>query len=219
MYIIVAGGGKVGRYLTEALLRRGHEMLLVERNEAKVRTYTEQFGEVVMQGDACEAAVLEDAGARRADVVIAVTGDDEDNLVICQMAKRKFGVPRTIARVNNPRNRRIMQQLGIDDVVSQTEVLLDIIEEKIPGEAALLHTLPLQNPAYSVLSVMINPNSPIANVLMSSIDFPENANVLVIMRGGAIVVPDDTARFEIGDEVIILTHTSAEAAVRELVQA
>src|SRR5688572_6028730 len=104
MYLIVAGGGKVGYYLTKTLVNEGYEVLLIEKDQRKVDIYSERFGGVVIRGDACEAAVLADAGASRANVVIAVTGDDEDNLVICQMAKRKFNVPRTIARVNNPKN-------------------------------------------------------------------------------------------------------------------
>src|SRR5512143_2560301 len=109
MYIVVAGGGKVGFYLAKALVNEGHEVLVIERDRRKCEVIAEDLGSVVMRGDAAEAATLGEAGVNRADVVVAVTGDDEDNLVICQMAKRKFQVPRTIARINNPKNERIFK--------------------------------------------------------------------------------------------------------------
>ena len=117
MYIIVVGGGKVGYYLAKTLVNEGYELLLIEKNPRKVATYRERFGEVVIEGDGAEMTTLEEAGVNRADVVIAVTGDDEDNLVICQTAKKLFNVPRTIARVNNPKNEEIFRRLGIDVTV------------------------------------------------------------------------------------------------------
>ncbi|MDQ3929672.1 MAG: TrkA family potassium uptake protein, partial [Chloroflexota bacterium] len=130
MYVIVVGGGKVGYYLTKTLVHEGYEVLLIEKNLKKVSTYHERFGSVVLEGDGAEMATLETAGAARADVVIAVTGDDEDNLVICQTAKKLFHVPRTIARVNNPKNEEIFKKLGIDVTVSSTNLILNIIEQE-----------------------------------------------------------------------------------------
>src|SRR5829696_3612540 len=140
MYIIVAGGGKVGYYLTKTLVNEGYEILLIEKSAKKVAVYAERFGSVVMEGDAAELSTLEAAGAARADVVVAVTGDDEDNLVICQTAKRLFNVPRTIARVNNPKNEEIFRRLGIDVTVSSTNIILSIIEQEIP-ERGLVHLM------------------------------------------------------------------------------
>src|SRR5947209_8830861 len=114
MYIIVVGGGKVGYYLTKTLVNEGYEVLLIEKNPKKVNTFVERFGAVVQQGDGCEVTTLDQAGAGRADVVIAVTGEDEDNLVICQVAKERFHVHKTIARVNNPKNEEIFRRLGVD---------------------------------------------------------------------------------------------------------
>src|SRR6059058_255113 len=111
MYIIIGGGGDVGYYLTRNLLGRGHEVLLLEKNAARQQLLSEELGESVVRGDACEARTMEEVGAGRADVVIAVTGDDEDNLVICQVAKKRFKVGRTIARVNNPKHAEIFQKL------------------------------------------------------------------------------------------------------------
>ena len=133
MFIIVAGGGKVGYYLTRELLDHGHEVVLIEQVSRKATGLTEKLGDVVLEGDAADASTLETAGIVRADVVIAVTGQDEDNLVICQMAKRKFNVKRTIARINNPKNERIFERLGIDQAVSVTKLIMGAIERGIPS--------------------------------------------------------------------------------------
>src|SRR5207248_3307500 len=127
MYIIIGGGGEVGYYLTKNLLHQGHEVLLLEKSSKRANTLNDELGQSVLRGDACEARTMEDAGARRADVVIAVTGEDDDNLVICQLAKKRFKVGRTIARLNNPRNEALFQKLGIDITVSPTRAILSLI--------------------------------------------------------------------------------------------
>jgi len=131
MYVIVIGGGKVGYYLTKHLLERGYEVTLIEKDPRRAETLTSQLGEVVMVGDGDEMAFLATTGMERAEVVVAVTGDDEDNLVACQLAKRKFNVPKTVARVNNPSNVQIFKTLGVDVTLSATEVLLDLLEREL----------------------------------------------------------------------------------------
>jgi trk system potassium uptake protein TrkA len=138
VYVIVVGGGKVGYYLTKHLLERGYEVTLIEKDPKRAETLTSQLGEVVMVGDGDEMAFLATTGMERAEVVVAVTGDDEDNLVACQLAKRKFNVPKTVARVNNPANVRIFNTLGVDRALSATEVLLDLIERELGDEAPRL---------------------------------------------------------------------------------
>src|ERR1700694_4220698 len=133
MYIIVGGGGDVGYYLTKSLLNQGHEVLLLEKGSARFQALSDELGQSVVRGDACEARTMEEVGASRADIVIAVTGEDDDNLVICQMAKKRFNVGRTIARLNNPKNELIFQILGIDVTVSPTKSILSLIEAEIPG--------------------------------------------------------------------------------------
>ncbi len=127
MYVIVVGGGKVGYYLSKHLLDRGYEVTLIEKDPRRAEVLNSTLGEIVMVGDGDEMAFLATTGMERADVVVAVTGDDEDNLVTCQLAKRKFNVPKTVARVNNPANVRIFKTLGVDVALSATEVLLDLI--------------------------------------------------------------------------------------------
>jgi trk system potassium uptake protein TrkA len=142
VYIIVAGGGKVGFYLAQNLLSEGHEVLLIERNPRRVTEINDVLGMVAIAGDAAETATLVAAGAPRADVVVAVTGEDEDNLVICQVARAKFHVARTIARVNNPKNENLFRMLGVDVTVSQTDYILNLIEQAIP-QRSFIHLLNL----------------------------------------------------------------------------
>src|SRR3990172_858618 len=132
MYTIVVGGGKVGYYLARELLDEGHEVLIIEKDAGKCERIAEELGDIALRGDGCEASTMEMAGFGRADMVIAVTGDDEDNLVSCQVAKVKFAVPRTIARINNPKNEDIFKRLGIDTTVSATAAILAHIEQELP---------------------------------------------------------------------------------------
>src|SRR5207237_10666551 len=136
MYVVVVGGGKVGYYLTKSLLAENYEVVLSEKERHRAEELADELGEsVVVRGDGCEAGFLAEIGTHRADGFVAVTGDDEDNLVSCQMAKVKFQVPRTIARVNNPKNQAIFQRLGIDVTVSATNIILAIITQEIPKHA------------------------------------------------------------------------------------
>lgn len=215
MYIIVAGGGKVGRYLTETLVNDGYEVLLIERIKAKVEQYTEQLGGVVVQGDACEAQVLADAGAGRADVIIAVTGDDEDNLVICQMAKRKFNVGRTIARVNNPKNERIFKHLGIDATVSNTTVILKMIEQEIPSHS-LWHLMNLRSSNLEIIDALLSPTSPAVNKTLSAVKLPADTSIVLVIRGGKTMVPRGDLVFEPRDEIVAIVARNNEREVRQL---
>ena len=138
MFVLVVGGGRVGYYLTRELIQSGHEVVLMEKDRARAAQITDEIGSIVIPHDGCEGKYLAEAGANRADVVAAVTGDDEDNLVICQMAKHHFDVPKTIARVNNPANEALFEHLGVDEQISPTRMILASIEQEIPVRE-LLH--------------------------------------------------------------------------------
>ncbi len=215
MYIIVVGGGKVGYYLTKTLLVEGHEVLLIERSRLKVDVFNERLGSVVIAGDGAEAAVLSEAGAQRADVVIAVTGEDEDNLVICQMSKAKFHVPRAIARVNNPKNEAIFQRLGIDVTVSQTEHILKLIEQKIP-EKSFVHLLNLRHDDLAIVEAKVTEDSQVARKRVSEIHFPVNCVVAAIIRGPDPVIAQPNTEVLPGDELIIVAHANQEDELRQM---
>lgn len=215
MYIIVVGGGKVGYYLTKTLLNEGHEVLLIERDVSKVETYAERFGSVVLAGDGAEAATLAAAGAARADVVIAVTGEDEDNLVVCQVAKQKFHVGRTIARVNNPKNEQLFRVLGIDVTVSQTNYILNLIEQAIP-ERAFIHLLSLRHADLAIIEATISEKSPVARRTIDDIELPVDCVIAAIARGPHLIVPKGSTEILPEDEIIAVTHREQEDELRRL---
>lgn len=215
MYIIVVGGGKVGYYLAKALLGEGHEVLVVEKDRKKSERIAEELGSIVLRGDGCEASTLADVGTSRADVVVAATGDDEDNLVICQMAKRKFNVSRTIARINNPKNERIFKLLGIDATVSSTNVILSQIEQEIPRHA-LVHLLRLHGGDVEVIEATIQSDSPIAGKQLRSISLPPDSAISVVVRNDHLVVPTADTKLQPGDEVIALTKVEQEETLRKI---
>ena len=215
MYIIVVGGGKVGTYLTQTLLADGYEVLLIERSPEKVEGFVERFGAVVVAGDGAEAATLMAAGAARADVVIAVTGEDEDNLVVCQMAKQKFHVGRTIARVNNPKNERLFRLLGIDVTVSQTSYILNLIEQAIP-ERSFVHLLSLRHADLAIIEAKIAESSAVAHQAIGEIEFPVDSVVVAISRGPHLVLPTPATELLPGDDVIAVTHREQEDDLRRL---
>ena len=215
MYIIVVGGGKVGYYLTKTLLNEGHEVLLIERDVHKVETYAERFGSVVLAGDGAEAATQAAAGAARADVVIAVTGEDEDNLVVCQVAKQKFHVGRTIARVNNPKNEQLFRLLGIDVTVSQTNYILNLIEQAIP-ERAFIHLLSLRHADLAIIEATISEQSPVAHRSIEDVELPVDCVIAAIARGPHLIVPNGSTEILPDDEIIAVTHREQEDELRRL---
>jgi trk system potassium uptake protein TrkA len=217
MFVIVAGGGKVGFYLAKALLNEGHEVLVIERNRGRVDQIKEELGAVALLGDASEASVLVAAGIGRADVVVAVTGHDEDNLVICQMAKRTYSVARTVARINNPKNEKIFSILGIDATVSSTELILQEIERRLPG-SALVHLRVLREADLDLVEATVRPGSTIVGRTLRSIRLPSDTAILVIVRGGKTSVATLESSFEVGDEVIAMTRSDQEESLRRLLQ-
>ena len=213
MYIVVVGAGKVGYYLTKTLVSEGYEVLLVERNAEKVERISERFGAVVMLGDGAEAATLQRAGAARADVVIAVTGEDEDNLVICQVSKKMFGVAHVIARVNNPKNEELFKRLGIDTTVSVTNIILSYIEQSLP-DRPLTHLLTLSHADLAIVEASVDNRSPYAGRPLGEVRLPPDVAVSAIIRGSDLLIPGPDTRLQPGDDVIALTHRSSEDELR-----
>jgi len=168
---------------------------------------------VIVHGDGCEARTLADAGTERADMLIAVTNEDEDNLVACQVAKNKFKVPRTIARINNPKNEALFKKLGIDVTVSSTNLILEHIEEEVPTHP-LIHLLTLKGGSLEIVEVKIPQNSSVAGKRMKEIDLPPDSVIcLMIGKWGAQVPSGDTI-LEAEAKVIAVTRPEAEEALR-----
>jgi trk system potassium uptake protein TrkA len=216
MFIIVVGGGKVGYYLTQSLLEEGHETLVIEKDPRKCAALTDELSANVLHGDGCEVSFMIEAGMSRADVVVAVTGNDEDNLVVCQMAKHKFNAPRTIARINNPKNERIFRQLGIDVTVSSTELILSQIERVIPAQS-LVHLLTLRNVGVNFVELELPPNSPALGRPLQELGIPDDCVLPLIIRGGKeVFVPYGNTVLRAEDQVIAVTSEASEETLRQI---
>ena len=214
MYIIVIGAGRVGYYLTRALLGEGHEVLAIEKNAAVCRTINEEMGNVCFRGDGCEAATLQEIGTGRADMLVAVTGDDEDNLVACQVAKFKFNVPRTIARIRNPRNETLFKKLGVDVTVSSTHIILEAIEEEVPTHP-LTHLLAIREEGLEIVDVRISLDSTTVGKSVKELSLPAGSElVLIIPKELKPYVPTADAILKAGDRIIALTAPESEEALR-----
>ncbi len=216
MYVIVIGGGKVGYYLAKSLIDNRHEVLIVEKDIARAQRVADELGaDGVFRGDGSEARVMEQFGMSRADVVCAVTGDDEDNLVICQMAKQRFHVQRAIARVNNPRNQGIFHKLGIDVTVSSTDIILSQIEQSIPSQS-IIHLLTLQQAGVRLLEVRLEEDSPAIGKPLKSLGMPSDTILSVVVRDGLATVPYGDTVLQANDDVIAVASTESEETLRRI---
>jgi trk system potassium uptake protein TrkA len=213
VYIVIVGGGNVGYYLAKTLSTTSHEVLLMEKDRQVHRMIAEELGEIAVQGDGCEVRLLEEAGVGRADVVVAATGDDEDNLVICQMSKRMFNVPRTIARVNNPLNEDLFHRFGIDATVSSTKIIYNLIEQEIQtGQVTPLAAL--KRGRLEIVDIEISENSPVLGKPIMELKLPAEAIIVCIVRQDRAMIPRGDMRFEVGDGVIALVRSELEHEIR-----
>ncbi|MGQ9572604.1 MAG: potassium channel family protein [Dehalococcoidia bacterium] len=214
MYIIVVGGGKVGYYLAKQLVEDGHEVLVIEKDAAKCHQIAAELGDIVLRGDGCEGITLEAAGTGRADLLIAVTGDDEDNLVACQVAKNKFNVPRTVARINNPKNELIFKKLGIDTTVSSTGLILANIEQELPSHP-LIPLLTIKGGGLEIVEVKVPERSAIVGKRVGDLLLPQQSLItLLIDEEGMPRIPTNDTIIRAGDEVVAVTRRESEDALR-----
>jgi trk system potassium uptake protein TrkA len=214
MYIIVVGGGQVGYYLTKALLDEGHEVLVIEKDASISQVIASELGSVCLHGDGCETATLAEAGTGRADMLIAVTGDDEDNLVACQVAKYKFKVPRTIARVRNPKHEALFKKLGIDVTVSTTNIILERIEREVPSHP-LMHLLDIQEKDLVIVEIKIPPDSATIGKQVKELSLPpESILSLIIRKEKKPTVPTSSTTIQAEDQIIAVTSPESEDALR-----
>jgi trk system potassium uptake protein TrkA len=214
VYIIIVGGGKIGYFLARQLLEDQHEVLIVEQNAEKAAQIAEDMGEIVMIGDGCEASTMERAGMGRADMAVALTGDDEDNLVVCQVAKHKFNVPHTIARINNPKNERIFKMLGIDATISSTGVILGHIEQELPSHP-MIPLMTLKGGGLEIVEVKIPPDALVVGKPVKGILLPQKSLItLIIGSDGQARLPSPDTMIQAGDEVVAVTMLESEDALR-----
>jgi trk system potassium uptake protein TrkA len=216
MYVIVVGAGKVGYYLAKELLEapEAHEVLVIEQDPAKVDRVTQELGDIALRGDGCEASTMEAAGFGRADMVIAVTGDDEDNLVVCQVAKAKFSVPRTIARLNNPKNESIFKRLGIDTTVSATAAILAQIEQELPTHP-LIHLLQLKGGGLEIVEIKVPKSAAIVGKRIGDLLLPQQSLItLIVDAEGVPRVPGNDTVIRAEDQIVAVTRRESEDGLR-----
>ena len=214
MYFVVAGGGEVGYHLSKALLEAGHEVMIIERDRRRALWIEEQLGSVVINAPADEGRSQLQAGCQRADAVLAVTGDDEDNLIISQLAKLKCGANRVIARVNNPKNEIVFKAMGIDETLSSTRVLMGVIEQELPT-GGFMPLMPLTRSDLEIVEAEIAVGSPAANKDVEAVGLPAGAHIGAIVRNGQILHAHRDTRLETGDRIIVFAPTAAEQEVRK----
>src|SRR5689334_8519804 len=211
-YVIIAGAGKVGWNLARELLEKGHEVTCIEQDRRRYLTVEQELEHAVQYGDATELWVLERAGIQRADLVVAVTGDDEDNLLICQVAKEKYLCDRIIARVNNPRNYDHFKLLGIQPAISATDLILRLIEHEVP-RYGLVHLLALEEERLEIIELEVNPEAPTVGERISDIVLPEGSLIISVLREGSGFVPRPDTVIEAGDEVLLVLNPGLEKAI------
>ena len=210
--MLVVGAGKVGWNLTRELIGRGNEVTVIESDPARFATVEEELEHSAQYGDGSELWVLQRGGIERADMVIAVTGDDEDNLLICQVAREKYAVERVIARCNNPRNLQHFELLGIKPAVSATDLILRLIEHEVP-RYGLLHLLDLPQERLEIIEVEVAKGSPADGAQVKDLGLPDGSLAISILRDGTGFVPLADSVIEAGDEVLVVLDTGLEDKV------
>ncbi len=216
MYVVVAGGGKVGANVTRTLLGMGHEVTLVEQRPDRFARLEEEFGPVVIRGDATEISVLERAGiARPPELLLAVTGDDEDNLVISQIGKEGYGVPKAIARVNDPRNQEHFDLLGITQTICATTSILGLVEHEVP-EHGLVKLLELQKEGLEIVEVQIDGKSRVAGSRVAGLSLPKGSRLISVFRHGRTELVEPGTVIRPGDQVLAVVATESAPELRKV---
>ena len=217
MYVLIVGAGKVGWNLARELIGKGHELTVIESDPVRYATVEDELEHAAQYGDGSELWVLDRGGIERADMVIAVTGDDEDNILICQVAREKYGVERVIARCNNPRNLQHFELLGIKPAVSATDLILRLIEHEVP-QYGPLHLLDLPQERLEIIELEVASDSPAAGHEVKDLGLPDGSLVIAIMRDGTGFVPLADSMIQAGDEVLLVLDTGLEDIVAERFQ-
>ena len=218
MYVIVVGGGDVGIQLAKRLIARDHEVLIIEKEASQSTRLANLLGDQhVMLGDACDLLTQKSSGFARADVVVAVTGEDEDNLICCQLAKEVWKVKRLIARVNDPAHEEVFRTLGIDDTVSSTRILFGMIDQQISSDE-LIPIGNLHKGAVEVVESELSKESPLVGVAVRDVALPQGTYIVYILRGGVGMVVDGDTVFQVGDLVVAIVPVARADGLRAVLR-
>lgn len=209
MYIVVVGCGRIGSHLAKALMAVGHEVTILENNVSKFQIAARDMGSVVMQGDGTSIPTLDVAGVTRAELVIAVTGSDETNLAVCQMAKSALKAPRTMALIKSPGHEGLFRSLGVDNVINRTRLVLSTIEEEVP-DAPLVHLLNIPHHSMDIISLSIPNDSAAIGQSLGEIDMPPNSFVTLVVNKSGPSLPHDELVLGAGDDIVLVTVQDEE---------
>lgn len=216
MKVVIAGAGSVGSFIAEDLQAAGHDVLVIEQNELEVKKLAEQIPCRFLVADACEVSSLQLAGLAEADVVVAATGDDEDNLVVSLLAKQEFMVPRVVARVNNPKNHWLFNKTwGVDVSVSTPHLLSSLVEEAV-SVGSLVRLLSFEKSGARLVEVTLAEDSPANNVEIAQLGLPKTASIVAIIRLDNVIVPRGNTLLHDGDEVVALVTEDSEAEIKTI---
>ncbi|MGD0336102.1 MAG: NAD-binding protein [Candidatus Omnitrophota bacterium] len=215
MYIIIVGAGKIGYFLAKRLSAGQHTVIVVDKDKNLCEELAKELEVLVIHGDGCDPKILEEAGIGRADVLAAVTGEDEDNLIICQLAKEKFNVQRTVGRVNNPSNEHTFAELGIDVPVDSTKIIAKIIEEEV-SFSDFVNLMSFKRGKLAIVRVDLPADSPVINKAIQEISFPENSVLVSILRQEEVIIPKGNTVLKPGDDIIALTLIGNEPQLLNL---
>lgn len=209
MYILIAGGGNVGFYLAKKLAAGKHTVALIEKDKEVCDEIAKEQNILVINGDACDPKFLEEAGVKRADVVAAVTGDDEDNFITCQLSKSVFGVSRTVARVNDSKNTHTFSELGVDVPVDETSLIATVIEEEASFED-IVKLMTFKRGKLSIVRVDLTNDSPVIGKTVMDVQLPKDCVLVSIVRGEEVIIPKGDTVFKTRDDIIALTTIENE---------
>jgi len=215
MYIIVVGAGKVGYFLAKRLYQGKHVVSIIEKDKLNCEQIAKELGVLVINGDGCDPRILEEAGIERADVLAAVTGEDEDNLVICQLAKERFKIRRTVGRVNDPGNEHAFSELGIDVPVDSTKIIAKIIEEEV-SFSDIVNLMSFKRGKLAIVRVDLPADSPVINKEVKDIQLPPDSVLVSIVRGEEVIVPKGNTVLIQGDDVVAMTLIGNEPQLLNL---
>jgi trk system potassium uptake protein TrkA len=215
MYIVIVGAGKVGFFLAKRLCLGKHTVSIIDKDKARCEEIAKQLEAIVINGDACELRILEEAEVSRADVLAALTGDDEDNLIICQLVKEKFNVQRTVGRVNNPDNEHTFSELGVDVPVDSTKIIAKIIEEEV-SFSDFVNLMSFKRGKLAIVRVDIPKESPAINKRIQDIQLPPDSVLVSIVRQDEVIVPKGNTVLQPGDDIIALTLVGNEPQLLNL---
>lgn len=217
MKVTIVGGGKVGYYLVRTLIEHGHEPTVIEENRAVCEHIANEMDIPIICGDATRMEVLENADIRHSQALVSVTGSDETNLIVCQLAKKKYGIPKTVAKSNNPKNVSAMQTLGIDNVINSTDSIASLIEREV-DTSRIKQLLSLNRGEVTIFEINLPPNYVYDGKMLMDIKLPVLFNIISITRKGCMIIPRGQSMLKSGDKLLVISETKVVKEIKSVLK-